>query len=216
MKNIFAILISGLLFGCATVQYNGGQTFKKFIDVPKAGEVTTAFVGDHMVQKGYIVEEKVLVVEKLIDGGYYDIPPNEYKQIGYDEVDEFFSSSGIKESLWADPDEALAVEIGQNKTIRVISIYGGEYPYEGEFSLQKRLAARSNSFQQTLIYNGRIGNKINIGYRELSNDYARPAFNNDVEYDLSASNIIGYKGAKIEVIEADNSSITYKLLRNFM
>jgi hypothetical protein len=72
-----------------------------------------------------------------------------------------------------------------------------------------------NSFQQTLIYSGRVGNKINVSYREFSNNTARPAFNNDVEYDLSSSNTIGYKGALIEVIKADNSSITYKLIRNF-
>jgi hypothetical protein len=58
-------------------------------------------------------------------------------------------------------------------------------------------------------------NKINIGYREFSNNSARPAFNNEVEYDLSESKRIGYKGAQIEVLEADNSSITYEVLRNF-
>ncbi|MCI2286140.1 IS982 family transposase [Colwellia sp. MSW7] len=57
--------------------------------------------------------------------------------------------------------------------------------------------------------------KINVGYREFSNNSARPAFNNDVEYDLSSSNLIGYKGASIEVIKADNSSITYKVIKNF-
>jgi hypothetical protein len=66
-----------------------------------------------------------------------------------------------------------------------------------------------------LIYNGRIGDKINVGYREFSNSLARPAFNNDVEYDLSASRTIGYKGAQIEVIDANNNSITYRVLRTF-
>ena len=56
---------------------------------------------------------------------------------------------------------------------------------------------------------------LTLGYREFSNDKARPAFNNDVEYDLNSSKIIGYKGARIEVIEADNQNITYKVLSNF-
>ncbi|MCV5664960.1 hypothetical protein OFN50_38635, partial [Escherichia coli] len=72
-----------------------------------------------------------------------------------------------------------------------------------------------DSFQQTLIYSGKVGNKINISYREFSNDMARPAFNNEAEYDLSESNQIGYKGAVIDVLEADNTKITYRLIRNF-
>lgn len=72
-----------------------------------------------------------------------------------------------------------------------------------------------NSFQQTLLYNGRVGDKINIGYRESSGNMARPAFNNEVEYDLSESKTIGYKGARIEVIEATNQSIKYRVLSNF-
>ncbi|MGH1391412.1 MAG: hypothetical protein ACRAUZ_14840, partial [Aeromonas jandaei] len=60
-----------------------------------------------------------------------------------------------------------------------------------------------------------IGNKINIGYRESSNDIARPAFNNDVEYDLNESKEIGYKGAIVEIISADNQKITYRVIKSF-
>ena len=44
---------------------------------------------------------------------------------------------------------------------------------------------------------------------------ARSAFNNDVEYDLNDSRQIGYKGALIDVLEADNQKIKYKVLKNF-
>jgi hypothetical protein len=44
---------------------------------------------------------------------------------------------------------------------------------------------------------------------------ARPAFNNDVEYDLNESKQIGYKGALLDVIDANNQNITYKVLKNF-
>ena len=73
----------------------------------------------------------------------------------------------------------------------------------------------ADAFQQTLIYSGKVGDKINIGYREFSSNVARPAFNNDVEYDLKDSTTIGYKGALIEVLEATNQSIRYRVIRNF-
>ena len=44
---------------------------------------------------------------------------------------------------------------------------------------------------------------------------ARPAFSNDVEYDLLESKTIAYKGAMIEVIEATNQHIKYIVKRNF-
>jgi hypothetical protein len=49
----------------------------------------------------------------------------------------------------------------------------------------------------------------------FSSSAARPAFGNDVEYDLSIDNIIAYKGAEIKVIEANNKKITYIVNKNF-
>jgi len=54
-----------------------------------------------------------------------------------------------------------------------------------------------------------------VSYREFSDHHARTAFTNTAEYDLSESKIIGYKGALIEVLEATNQHIRYRVLRNF-
>jgi len=86
---------------------------------------------------------------------------------------------------------------------------------KADYEKKKYPVASPDSFQQTLIYSGKVGNKINIGYREFSGSLARPAFNNEVEYDLSESKVIGYKAARIEVIEATNQSIKYKVIQNF-
>ncbi|WP_151764733.1 hypothetical protein [Acinetobacter soli] len=72
-----------------------------------------------------------------------------------------------------------------------------------------------NVLQQALIYNGRSGNTISIGYREFINGIARSAFSNEVNYDLKASDTIVYKGAEIKVIKATNQSITYKVIKSF-
>jgi len=209
---IVSILIAS---GCTTVKYNGTDTFVKEVNYPETGKIITVFVGDHLIQKGTITEENVLVVHKTIDGVAYDIIAKKYPQIGFDEKSDFYSSVGVVKGILSDPVQALALEKKENAELCVVTVFGGSACYEGEYEKKKQLSERGNSFQQTLIYSGRVGNKINIGYREFSNNSARPAFNNDVEYDLSSSNIIGYKGASIEVIKADNSSITYKLIKNF-
>ena len=72
-----------------------------------------------------------------------------------------------------------------------------------------------NNFQQSLLYSGRVGDHIKISYREFSGDMARPAYSNDVEYDLSSSDTVTYKGARLRVLKADNEGITYVLISNF-
>ena len=215
MKKFLALLFVVILSGCTSVKYNGTETYVKQVNYPEIDKVITVYVGDHLVQKGTITEEDVLVVNQIIDGVLYDIPPQKYKQIGFDNKDDFYSANGVTRGVLADPIQALALGKTENSRLCVVTTLGAKECYEGDYERKKQLSERGNGFQQTLIYSGRIGNKINIGYREFSNNTARPAFNNDVEYDLSSSNTIGYKGAMLEIIKADNSSITYKLIRNF-
>ncbi|MHC9034246.1 hypothetical protein ACYTTR_00815 [Cobetia marina] len=204
-----------LLPGCTTVSYNGGERIVERISYPKVGEVVTAEIGDHMVQKGHVTEVNVLKVNKRIDGFLYDIPAKTYQQVGYDSKNDYYEPSGIIRSALSDPYQALSVERKYGAEICVVTTFGNTACYPGDFEKNTQLSTSDDSFQQTLIYNGRVGNRINIGYREFSNNLARPAFNNEVEYDLSESVYIGYKGAKIEIIDAGNSSVTYKLLSNF-
>lgn len=70
-------------------------------------------------------------------------------------------------------------------------------------------------FKKEIVYNGRVGNNLKFIYREYISNLARPAFTQELQYDLSESNIIGFKGARIEIIEANNTNIKYKLLKDF-
>ena len=215
MKQIFIISLLALLGGCTSVQYNGSPSAMKDVNYPPLGKKVTAYVGDHMVEKGVIYEEQVLYVKRRVDGALYDIPSSNYPQVGFDEKQDFFSATGVIRGALSDPIEALAVGKTEGSQVCVITTLGGSSCYNADYERRGRVSETKNSFQQTLIYSGRVGNKINIGYREFSNNTARPAFNNEVEYDLSELMRIGYKGAQIEVLEADNSSITYEVLRNF-
>ncbi|MBY7931808.1 hypothetical protein KW473_18985 [Vibrio fluvialis] len=213
-----AIALATLVTGCTSVQYNGSQDINvKRVDYPAVGQEITAYIGDHLVSKGTIAEMDVLKVSQIMESLAYDIPPNVYPQIGYDKDQSFYSALGVVKGPFADPYKALSVDNGDTKEVCVITVFGNKSCIEGQgkFLVTKQASAYQDSFQQTLIYSGKIGNKVNISYREFSNSTARPAFNNEAEYDLSESNVIGYKGALLEVINANNTSITYKLIRNF-
>jgi hypothetical protein len=70
-------------------------------------------------------------------------------------------------------------------------------------------------FKQVFIYNGKVGNGVKFIYREFINNIARPAFQQDLQYDLLESNIIGFKGLRIEIINVTNTSIEYKISNSF-
>jgi hypothetical protein len=72
-----------------------------------------------------------------------------------------------------------------------------------------------DSFKKELVYNGRLENYVKIIYREYLNDWARPAFTQELQYDLNESNIIGFQGARLEIIDATNTNIRYRVLTHF-
>ncbi len=71
-------------------------------------------------------------------------------------------------------------------------------------------------FKHQFIFNGKSNNTLKFTYREFVDDMARPAFFQDLQYDLNESNIIGFKGLRVEVIKASNTNIEYKILSPFM
>ncbi len=117
-----------------------------------------------------------------------------------------------------------AIRIGKDSTIEVMgSPYGGT-KMKGSEHFSKTLKyteidscfiANKDSFQQTLIYNGKDQNTLKFSYREYSNSQIRDAFTTNVTYDLNESNVIGYKNFKAEIIEADNMRIRYKIISGF-
>lgn len=66
--------------------------------------------------------------------------------------------------------------------------------------------------RKELIYAGRSGQTIEISYREYRGGLAAPAFFQNLKYDLTESRIIRFQRFKIDVITADNQTITYKIL----
>ena len=201
--------------GCVAVKYNGSDKSATPIDRPEIGVIVVASIGDPLLEKGLVIEENVLDVSEKMGGFNYTIPANKYPQIGFDEKNDFYSAQGVIKNALSDPLNALSVAKQSNNEVCVITTYGQPVCYQGKFTKSTKISEHGNSFQQTLLYSGRVGDKLKISYREFSNNVARPAFNNDVEYDYSTSKTIAYKGALLEVISADNTNITYKVIRNF-
>lgn len=67
-------------------------------------------------------------------------------------------------------------------------------------------------FERQLIYTGVAGGTLKLSYREYNNDLARPAFTQDLQYDLNQSDVIAYRGIRLKVLSATNERIAVQVL----
>lgn len=73
---------------------------------------------------------------------------------------------------------------------------------------------RQETSTSELLYGGIANEVIKITYREYHNDIARPAFSQELQYDMKQSKIIVFRNTKIEVISAANDKIIYKVIES--
>jgi hypothetical protein len=127
---------------------------------------------------------------------------------------EYYTKEG---SIWG-----IAIEKTSGKAELARNINGmGRYTLEGKEIPQQQYKTtnipvlKSNYLRQEFIYNGKINTGLKFTYREFSNDLARPAFTQDLQYDLSEGNIVGFRGLRIEIINAQNTKIKYRVINYF-
>jgi hypothetical protein len=66
--------------------------------------------------------------------------------------------------------------------------------------------------RRELLYAGKSGSIIEVTYREFRGGYAAQPFFQGLKYDLSQSKQIRFQNFTLEVLDADNQRITYRLL----
>lgn len=220
MKNIIILLSAYILLTSCSVQMPM-QPSVKIVDIENT-KLNTTFskeIGETLIEQGLKCESEAILVE--------NVPQTKtYKDLKYkngDIVPITVIYRGYK--LYSDDKNRIA-----SKGIAVSIKYGYAFPYKftsvGDFQIimDKQQIKYKNteyevgcdkSFKRQFIFNGKVGNSLKFTYREFLNDFARPAFNQDLQYDLTESNVIGFRGLRIEVLKANNTTIEYKVLNLF-
>ena len=107
---------------------------------------------------------------------------------------------------WIDP--ALPGSTPFQMSIRLPALPEG-------WRLGEAQSQKGESLVQTLTYLGHDSGRIKVLYREFANNMIKDKFSLEMEYDLSDDPIFGFRGARIEVLEADNRQIKYRVLEPF-
>lgn len=193
---LIAIATAYMLSGCGSIPIRETTTY------PEIGSVETRGVGEKLISQGHLVPD--IELHDAVMLGSNRLGPGKYDYEGENGKGIYFYFDNRNKLFYIRKSDGQMCD-GRGKTC-----------VRTTYSLGKTLSASSQSaFQQTLLYNGRIGNKVTFAYREFWDNLARPAFSNEVDYDLSETTVVGYQGARLEVINATNTEITYKVLSGF-
>lgn len=219
MKKILLLIAIAIITGCASPSYNYYPPSSES-NTPLLNQETTVNVGDNLLESGKYQEYDAIYIPPNTK---INIPVSKgiHLKIGSDDNGDYYSlesqsNHNINSDQLTIGAKSLFIEKKSLNTCIIAGLYNNKLCVRNPNIIKTKTKVYTlDSFQQTLIYNGKIGNKINISYREFSSGIARAAFTNNVEYDLSTSNIIAYKGSRLKVLSANNESIKYKVLSYF-
>ena len=235
MKRIVIIGMFGLAFLSTGCTKTPAPTYiEKANSIPKLNTVSTREVGENL----YLKQGNMSYYVELTT------PPEELKSTSFNPWWLLAGPAGLGVMLLTsdsneDKLKSLTLRSWKNTNWNMICnedndclvdknndnhfTHSGNYP-DGELNkLEKSIAyvkksiIHPDSFKYVALYQGKVGNKIKVSYREFIENMARPSFTQDIEYDLKPNELttIGFKGLRIDVIEATNLQVKYKVTKDY-
>jgi hypothetical protein len=85
-----------------------------------------------------------------------------------------------------------------------------------KYEISELIVPRTDAFRNELLFQGVSNKVLKLSYREFVNDMARPAYFQDVTYDVTGWPMtVTFRSVRIEVIEAGNDGVTYRVMSGF-
>ncbi len=218
MKKLLLIIISITLFSCGTRRITITPE-KLTILTPELNVVNKSEIGITLVSKEIGQNFKAIKIKSEFKAK----PRNSVKTIKEGAIFINDTYTEKYDLFHYQSDKTFGIAISKNGTdilIYKVGIDGNGINFirtkqNIEYTETVAPFIKEDYYKQEFIYNGRVGNALKFIYREYINDYARPAFTQDLQYDLAESKIIGFRGLRIEILNATNTKIEYKMLNNF-
>ena len=146
--------------------------------------------------------------EEMGSQNFYGISRSMYKRLPHE------TKTGRVSSVSVNPSEVgVNITAGHSQGHSTWNL--SEEEFNNSFEETSKVIEVESSMQRTIEYAGKNGNIVKFIYSEFKDDMARDAFTREFSIDLSEDNAGAYKGAVFEIIKATNSTIEYKVIRNF-
>lgn len=195
---------------------------------PAVGIIYHASVGEVIYTEFDFVEHEGVT---LINGymkpmglqGKFDIPAGTLL-LGYSDEKGLkqFCTTYLAWSNILEPADIVCFSDSNNDNnfdkLKVTQMYFGAWQNIEELPFKSTMSSAVRGQRMELIYEGVSSDgTLKIVYREYSDNLARPAFFQEVNFALNQNSVtnITFKGAEIEVLEANNNVISYRVKSNF-
>ena len=213
MKKI-TILLCLIFVSCGAIK-KSINTERIEILKPELNQKTISEIGETLIEKEVGYKYDAIKIKTVTKAKQYYV--NRVIKAGEILLND---SQTNKHLLFSSSDDKYGIAFPKNGGNPVMFINGGgiqTYDLKDNLDFEKIKVPVTGKeyFKQEFIYNGKIGNGLKFIYREFVDDTARPAFTQDLQYDLTESDIIGFKGLRIKIINATNTKIEYVVLNNF-
>lgn len=238
MKYVLMILVGVILTGCGgsfPLPIHSDNNLKPrnvYIHNPELNVVSVSEIGQNMYSKSYIYFDNtydVVLLEPAI---------GKKGAVWVDSAKTTITSAGIKNQFESKYYKKLRkidnktnamcytpwiclTDLNNDNQFTHFSAFGssdyGNLDSPAKYKLVQSSSFMNDSFKYVALYQGKKGNAIKISFREFKNNMARPAFTQDIEYELDSNEktTIGFKGLRIEVLKATNFDITYKVIHDY-
>jgi len=236
MNKLLMLCFTMVLAGCATAPPIPTLPTAKIetyipspqkITLPATDTPTTVEIGQSIISSALVTRIDALEIiepqsQTGVNVGYaftIEFPVGTLKKIGSDSTGSFFGYAEkisfkvgadvvpVKGGLYIPDDETAPPSAWwlSTQSLRAVLIPSSKIKFK-RTTIDKMT---EESFKRELIYTGLSGSTLSLAYREFKNDLARPAFSQDLRYDLGSSKTIGYNGARFDILRATNLEITY-------
>lgn len=197
------------------------------VRIPDLNQTSTVEIGENVYSKSYLFHDntkQVTLLEPAIGSGfgaYVDTTKSDKILTG--KLEEWDTIGQKNINTFCIEDSVVCLTDMNNSGYFT---HFGAYAQVGSNLLNKPAKykieptqpyLKEDSFKYVALYQGKVGNSIKISFREFKDNMARPAFTQDIDYELNKQDntIIGFKGLRIEVLKATNMDITYKVIKDY-
>ncbi|HWE98178.1 MAG TPA: hypothetical protein VG248_00095 [Caulobacteraceae bacterium] len=195
------------------------------IDSPPLNATAEAKVGDVILQKGRAMMLAALSFQSplVFKAGLskYVVPPGQLTAIEQDAKFTYFSADQVLESYTVIntppkvmPGGVCVARSGPQDPRLFIILGACGFKFNGR-PVVEFVDVRAAEFKQDIVYDGRSGSTIKFTYREFGHDLDKPTVSQDIRYDLKDGPTIDVKGARIDVIDATDAKISYRVSSSF-
>lgn len=219
MKSLLiAAAAAASLAGCSKYGHMY-QPEKSSVIRPPVGAITTANLGGHILVSGEQRKHEAVHLAEPLQVGTFSLPAGFYTKIAQTSGTDYFQPSPAVQAELTKRGEGLKDMIVFPSGQLCVNPENGRIActegYNAPRSTFSEIVAPEGRAQQALVYGGRAGNSLKVVYRETRGGQNPTDFSNPVEYNLSESTVIAYKGAEVEVLEATNQRVTYRVIKGF-